>query len=159
MNRTICFLFCFWDICLKMLEFFLLLIYIEKNKTFWHRKLYMKTLWFLYEFCLNFWTQNVLIPPIPKLCQGGEFPNTPILYTTSIYFLKKYKILKAIVGRFFSSIFQSFFPDYFPEYFIAFKLYLFIKVLIFDILSIFFQIPNNLIWLLRRIESIYHHLW
>ena len=74
---------------------------------------------------------------------GGEFPNTPILYTTSIHFLKK--ILKAIVGLFFSSIFQSFFPDYFPEYFIAFKLCLFIKVLIFDILSIFFQIPNNLI--------------
>ena len=156
MNCTIFFLFCFWDICPKMFEFFLWPIYIEKINTFWHKKLHMNTLWILYEFCLNLWTQNVLIPPSPKLCQGAEFPNAPILYTTYIHFFKKYKILKAIVGLFFSSIFQSFFPDW---YFILFQLYLFLKGLFFDILSIFVLILNNIIWLLRRIESIYHHLW
>ena len=69
-----------------------------------------------------------------------------------VYFSLIYKILKAIVGLFFSNVFQS---SIFDGYFIPFPLWLFIKGLIFDILCRFLLISS---WFNTTVAAYWKHL-
>ena len=63
--------------------------YIGNIRTFWNKKLYMKTcyssksLWILtISLVWFFWAQNVSILPSLNISQGAKCFNTPKLYTT-----------------------------------------------------------------------------
>ena len=73
--------------------------------------------------------------------------------TQAGYLFSFYKTLRAIVILFFSNFFQSSFSD---GNLISSELYLFIKGLIFIVLSGFFLFLHDLTRLLQHIESIYY---
>ena len=92
--------------------------------------------------------------PIGIIKRKNCFSQFELCFETQAGYLSSfYKTLRAIVILFFSNFFQSFFSD---GKLISSELYLFIKGLIFVVLSGFFLFLHDLTRLLQHIESIYY---